>query len=101
MHCPVVTSVSQATRDLGSTLRIASRIASEIWSATLSGWPMETDSLVNRCVLRRNWEDTGSTPRKKGKRRSPRPIRRGNGRGKECSERPGGRQEEGFSHRWG
>jgi hypothetical protein len=27
---------------------MASRIASEIWSATLSGWPSETDSEVNR-----------------------------------------------------
>src|SRR5438105_8045131 len=44
----VVTSVSQATRLLGSTARQWSRMASLIWSATLSGWPMETDSLVNR-----------------------------------------------------
>src|SRR5687767_4638307 len=58
MHWPVVTRVSQATRALGSLVKIASRIASEIWSATLSGWPIETDSLVKRCVLRRNWEDT-------------------------------------------
>src|SRR5688572_14323516 len=58
MHWPVVTSVSQATRALGSLARMASRIASEIWSATLSGWPIETDSLEKRCVLRRNWEDT-------------------------------------------
>src|SRR5262245_31045407 len=43
----VVTSVSQATRLVGSCLRQKSRTASEIWSATLSGWPMETDSLVN------------------------------------------------------
>src|SRR4051794_24025019 len=52
-HCPVVTSVSQATRALGSCARIASRTPSEIWSATLSGWPMVTDSLVNRWLLRR------------------------------------------------
>src|SRR5205809_1413888 len=58
MHWPVVTSVSHATRALGSLARIASRTASEIWSATLSGWPMVTDSLVNRCVLRRNSGDT-------------------------------------------
>src|SRR6266478_5491228 len=44
----VVTSVSQATRLVGSAARQWSRIASLIWSATLSGWPMETDSLVNR-----------------------------------------------------
>src|SRR5688572_28741413 len=67
MHWPVVTSVSQATRALGSLARIASRMASEIWSATLSGWPIETDSLVNRCVLRRNWEDTLFRLRGKGK----------------------------------
>src|SRR5262245_45292382 len=44
----VVTSVSQATRLVGSWDRQKSRTASEIWSATLSGWPMDTDSLVNR-----------------------------------------------------
>src|SRR6266404_909062 len=45
---PVETSVSAATRPCGSCARIASRTASEIWSATLSGWPSETDSDVNR-----------------------------------------------------
>src|ERR671938_311341 len=44
----VVTRVSQATRLWGSAARQWSRMASLIWSATLSGWPMETDSLVNR-----------------------------------------------------
>src|SRR3954465_11282419 len=44
----VVTMVSQATRLVGSAARQKSRTASLIWSATLSGWPMETDSLVNR-----------------------------------------------------
>src|SRR5438067_5289624 len=44
----VVTIVSQATRLVGSAARQKSRTASLIWSATLSGWPMETDSLVNR-----------------------------------------------------
>src|SRR5436189_132322 len=34
---PVVTSVSQATRPSGSSASTASRIASEIWSAILSG----------------------------------------------------------------
>ena len=29
-------------------LKMASRMASEIWSATLSGWPSETDSDVKR-----------------------------------------------------
>src|SRR5262245_28294625 len=55
----VVTSVSQATRLIGSCFRQKSRIASLIWSATLSGWPIDTDSLVKRyrsaltvCTLR-------------------------------------------------
>src|SRR5918992_1078989 len=45
---PVVISVSQATRLWGSSARHASRTASEIWSAILSGWPSVTDSDVNR-----------------------------------------------------
>src|SRR5215218_6864577 len=45
---PVVTSVSQATRDAGSSLRRQSSTASEIASATLSGWPSVTDSDVKR-----------------------------------------------------
>src|SRR6266567_1909360 len=45
---PVVTSVSQATRPLGSCFMTSSRTASEIWSAILSGWPSVTDSDVNR-----------------------------------------------------
>src|ERR1700751_80176 len=44
----VVTSVSQATREYGSAARNASRTVSLIRSATLSGWPSETDSEVNR-----------------------------------------------------
>src|ERR1039457_2233609 len=40
--------VSQATRALGSLSRNASRIRSEIRSASLSGWPSETDSEENR-----------------------------------------------------
>ena len=43
---PVVVSVSQATRERGSCASMASRIASEIWSHILSGWPIETDSEV-------------------------------------------------------
>ena len=43
-----MTSVSHATRALGSRRRTASSMASEIWSATLSGWPSVTDSDVNR-----------------------------------------------------
>ena len=46
MTRPVVTSVSQATRPVGSSVRTASRTESEIWSATLSGWPSVTDSDV-------------------------------------------------------
>src|SRR5215203_1424969 len=45
---PVFTSVSQATRPPGSSRMIASRTPSEIWSATLSGWPSVTDSDVKR-----------------------------------------------------
>ncbi len=45
---PVLTSVSQATRARLSCARIASSTASEIWSATLSGWPSDTDSEVKR-----------------------------------------------------
>src|SRR5687767_7047056 len=44
---PVVTSVSHATRAAGSSVRMASRTASEIWSAILSGCPSVTDSDVN------------------------------------------------------
>src|SRR4026209_140649 len=45
---PVVTRVSQATRPAGSRDRMASSTASEIRSATLSGWPSVTDSEVKR-----------------------------------------------------
>src|ERR1700684_1701510 len=48
---PVLTRVSQATRPAGSSRRIASSTASEIWSAILSGWPSETDSDVNKYWL--------------------------------------------------
>src|SRR5438552_5595809 len=49
---PVVTSVSHATRAAGSLAMIASRTASEIWSAILSGCPSVTDSEVKtwRCA---------------------------------------------------
>src|SRR5256885_4903536 len=46
-----LTSVSAATREVLSCFRIASSTASEIWSATLSGWPSDTDSEVNRKSL--------------------------------------------------
>ncbi len=39
-------NVSHATLLFGSSFRYASKIASEIWSHTLSGWPSETDSDV-------------------------------------------------------
>src|ERR1700691_1020092 len=48
---PVLTSVSQATRPRGSAAMIASRIASEIWSATLSGCPSDTDSEVKEKLV--------------------------------------------------
>src|ERR1700749_5127144 len=49
---PVAVRVSQATRLVGSSARQASRIASEIWSAILSGCPSVTDSEVNKKRLR-------------------------------------------------
>ena len=49
-----MTIVSQATRAIGSSARIASRIESEIWSAILSGWPSVTDSDVKV-----HWRVTG------------------------------------------
>ena len=48
LTCPVVTIVSQATFDSGSKANNSSRMASEIWSATLSGCPSDTDSEVNK-----------------------------------------------------
>src|SRR5215471_70989 len=48
---PVVSKVSQATRDSGSPARAASTTASEIWSAILSGCPSVTDSEVKRNQL--------------------------------------------------
>src|SRR5207302_8097571 len=45
---PVAVRVSQATRLEVSSVRQASRMASEIWSAILSGWPSVTDSDVNK-----------------------------------------------------
>jgi hypothetical protein len=46
--CPVVIRVSTATRLRGSWASSASRMASLIWSAILSGWPSVTDSEVNK-----------------------------------------------------
>ena len=48
----VVVSVSHAIRASGSLFRNRSTMVSEIWSATLSGWPSDTDSEVNRNVGR-------------------------------------------------
>src|ERR1700722_19838044 len=45
---PAAARISQATRLKGSSVRQASRMASEIWSAILSGWPSVTDSEVNK-----------------------------------------------------
>src|SRR5579864_1192595 len=45
---PVAVKVSQATRLEGSSVRQASRMASETWSAILSGCPSVTDSEVNK-----------------------------------------------------
>jgi len=44
----VVASVSQATRASGYSAKNKSTTSSEMRSQTLSGWPSETDSLVNR-----------------------------------------------------
>src|SRR5580704_1440600 len=49
---PVVTSTSQATLPVGSSASTASRTASEIWSAILSGCPSVTDSDVKICLIR-------------------------------------------------
>ena len=57
-HSPVVSSVSQATRPLGSSVRIASSTESLIWSAILSGWPSVTLSEVKvqrDIVILRRW----------------------------------------------
>ena len=45
---PVVVHVSHATRLIGSCSISASRMASDIWSHILSGWPSVTDSDVNK-----------------------------------------------------
>ena len=42
----VLAWLSSAMPSLMSLAMKASRMASEIWSQTLSGWPSETDSLV-------------------------------------------------------
>ena len=47
---PVVVAVSQATRLMGSFSIKASKIASEIASHILSGWPSVTDSDVNNLL---------------------------------------------------
>src|SRR4051794_32738329 len=73
---PVVISVSHATRLIGSLLSAASRTASEIWSAILSGWPSVTDSDVKRKLRPiRSPKDSGS--RRLLSRRGPHHQRRG------------------------
>src|ERR671916_438893 len=52
---PVLTRVSHATRPYGSSAMTASSTPSEIWSATLSGWPSVTDSDVKRNSLSAYW----------------------------------------------
>src|SRR2546428_168878 len=67
MAIPVVTSVSHATRALGSLARIASRIASEIWSAILSGWPSVTEPEQKdrgQGLGRHSAADAGGLPRR-------------------------------------
>src|SRR5258708_4678179 len=56
---PVQVSVSQATRLVGSSAKQASKMASEIWSAILSGCPSVTDSEVNKI---RFLEDKDGSP---------------------------------------
>ena len=53
-----MTRVSQATRPMGSSRRTASRTASEIWSAILSGCPSVTDSDVKKCLPSGAWIDS-------------------------------------------
>src|SRR6478735_5813677 len=63
---PVLQSVSAATREYLSSARMASRMASEIWSATLSGWPSETDSEVNRklwLMISSTWSECSNSKR--------------------------------------
>src|SRR2546423_11685771 len=65
---PVLTSVSQATRPLGSSRMTASSTPSEIWSAILSGWPSVTDSDVKRKsfspgIGRAGYKDSAAMPR--------------------------------------
>src|ERR671916_256244 len=62
---PVLTRVSHATRPYGSSASTASSTPSEIWSATLSGWPSVTDSDVNRYSLSAYWlmGSGGTAPR--------------------------------------
>src|SRR3989344_3664476 len=48
---PLVTSASTATRPRGSSFSTASRMASEIWSQSLSGCPSVTDSEVNNFFI--------------------------------------------------
>src|SRR5216684_8522146 len=57
-----LTSVSAATREVLSCFRIASSTASEIWSATLSGWPSDTDSEVNKNSLIERFVPAVRTP---------------------------------------
>src|SRR5690242_13745003 len=87
--CPVVISVSTATREAGSARSNASRIASLIWSAILSGWPSVTDSEVNRLrdmTLHPEKDDTATDDTADG--RGPRSRARARGRGRGCPTAP-------------
>ena len=54
--CIPLTSVSTATLASGSMVKQASRIASDMESQSLSGWPAVTDSAV---VIGPSWSDMG------------------------------------------
>src|SRR5260370_29373735 len=76
MTRPVVMTVSQATGGSGSLARSASRMGSEIWSATLSGWPSVTDSDVNRLVAMNGSSFESPAPARPGLRVGPSPSAR-------------------------
>src|SRR4051812_21324780 len=83
---PVVTRVSQATREAGSSASSASRTASEMASATLSGCPSVTDSEVKR--LR---SCTAVSPRAlERKKEGPTPCCRAYGRQPTASQKESG-----------
>src|SRR5215213_11855349 len=78
---PVFTSVSHATRPVGSSRMTASRMPSEIWSAILSGWPSVTDSEVNRYSFSESFMVSACRGGRTGSRRRKGRIRVGKGSG--------------------